>query len=100
MADAEVAAGHDQRVFFFAEANQTFLFPVVVLDHAGRLAFSGFTFCFHAVNTLELEGQSVDKRHLLEDARACDCLVAVLGEDSVAYHRVLLPEIGVVDRDD
>ena len=57
-ADAEVAAGHDERVLGVRQTNQALRIGVVVLDRL--LALFGALLVCQAVNRLYLEGKPVD----------------------------------------
>ena len=98
LADAEVAAWHNERVFAFRQADQALSVGVIIFD--GLLTFFSIVFGRHAIDGLEFEGKAVDECDLFDDVDTVDILISVLLERAIGHHGVLSLTVGVVHRND
>ena len=98
LANAEMAAWHNERVFFLRQTDQALGIGVVIIH--GLLTFLGTIFGCHTVDRLEFEGKAVDEGDLLDYMDTVDILVAVPLECAIGHHGVLGLTVSVIHRDD
>jgi len=94
LTNAEVATGHNERVFALRQTDQALGVGVIIFD--GLLTFFSVFIGRHTVDRLEFEGKTVDESDLLDYMDAVDVLIAVFLEGAVGHHGVLSLTVSVV----
>ena len=98
LTNAEVATGHNERVFALRQTDQALGVGVLIID--GLMTFLSLIFGCHTVDGLEFEGKTVDEGNLLDYMDTVNVLIAVLLERAVGHHGVLSLTVSVIHRDD